>query len=34
MARIGRETDFGPYLDSARKAHKPKRNFMAMLADL
>jgi uncharacterized Zn finger protein len=34
MARIGREADFGPYLDSVRKAHKPKRNFMAMLADL
>lgn len=34
MARIGREADFGPYLDSVRNAHKPKRNFMALLADL
>ena len=34
MARLGREADFGQYLDSVRKTHKPKRNFMAMLNDL
>ncbi len=34
MVRLDQQAQFGPYLDSIRKAHKPKRNFMAMLADL
>lgn len=34
MAHIGREADFSQYLDSVRRTHKPKRNFMAMLNDL
>jgi uncharacterized Zn finger protein len=31
MRRLGREEDFAPYLASLRAAHKPKRNFMALL---
>ena len=31
MRRTGREADFAPYLASLCAAHKPKRNFMAML---
>lgn len=31
MARIGKGSDFAVYLESVRKAHKPKRNFMKML---
>jgi uncharacterized Zn finger protein len=31
MRRLGREADFMPYLASIRAAHKPKRNFTAML---
>ncbi|MGC9458118.1 MAG: SWIM zinc finger family protein, partial [Halothiobacillaceae bacterium] len=34
MARLGREDEFPPYLESVRKTHKPKRNFMAMLKDM
>ena len=34
MGRLDREAEFPQYLDSVRKAHKPKRNFMAMLSDL
>jgi hypothetical protein len=34
MARLDQQVQFGQYLDSIRKAHKPKRNFMAMLNDL
>lgn len=29
--RLGREAEFGDYLAGLRKAHKPKRNFMALL---
>jgi uncharacterized Zn finger protein len=31
MRRLGREADFTTYLANLRKAHKPKRNFMALL---
>ncbi|MBI4481544.1 MAG: SWIM zinc finger family protein [Acidobacteria bacterium] len=31
MVRLGRESDFGPYLESVRAAHRPKRNFMKLL---
>ncbi|MCG3162685.1 MAG: hypothetical protein JMDDDDMK_03990 [Acidobacteria bacterium] len=31
MKRLGREAEFNAYLESIRKAHKPKRNFMALL---
>jgi uncharacterized Zn finger protein len=31
MKRLGQENEFGKYLTSVRVAHKPKRNFMAML---
>lgn len=31
MVRLGRETDFGRYLESVRVAHKPKRNFMKLI---
>ena len=31
---LDRQAKFSQYLDSVRKAHKPKRNFMAMLSDL
>jgi uncharacterized Zn finger protein len=31
MRRLGREADFASYLASLRVAHKPKRNFIAML---
>jgi uncharacterized Zn finger protein len=34
MSLLGKEVDFGQYLDSVRNAHKPKRNFMAMIDDL
>lgn len=34
MARLGREAEFPEYLAAVRAAHKPKRNFMAMLNDL
>jgi uncharacterized Zn finger protein len=34
MAQLGREDEFPPYLESVRKTHKPKRNFMAMLKDM
>lgn len=34
MARLGREREFPPYLATVRAAHKPKRNFMAMIVDL
>jgi uncharacterized Zn finger protein len=34
MVRLGREGDFPAYLESVRGAHKPKRNFMAMLRDM
>jgi len=34
MGRLGREGDFAAYLESVRNAHKPKRNFMAMLRDM
>lgn len=34
MASLGQQDHFGSYLDSVRKAHRPKRNFMAMLDDL
>jgi len=34
MAHLGREDEFPPYLESVRKTHKPKRNFMAMLKDM
>jgi len=34
MARLGRQDEFPPYLESVRKTHKPKRNFMAMLKDM
>ena len=31
MVRLGREADFGRYLESVRVAHKPKRNFMKLI---
>ncbi len=31
MIRLGRESEFAPYLESVRAAHKPKRNFMKLL---
>jgi uncharacterized Zn finger protein len=31
MKRLGQEGEFAEYLAAIRKAHKPKRNFMAML---
>ncbi|MGH9834959.1 MAG: tetratricopeptide repeat protein [Blastocatellia bacterium] len=31
MKRLRREAEFNAYLESIRKAHKPKRNFMALL---
>lgn len=31
MTRISKGSDFAVYLESVRKAHKPKRNFMKML---
>ncbi len=31
MKRLKREAEFNSYLESIRKAHKPKRNFMALL---
>jgi uncharacterized Zn finger protein len=31
MVRVGRESEFAPYLESVRAAHKPKRNFMKLL---
>lgn len=31
MKRLGREAEFTAYLEGVRKAHKPKRNFMALL---
>jgi uncharacterized Zn finger protein len=31
MRRLGREAEFAPYVASLRAAHKPKRNFTAML---
>ncbi|HBW23275.1 MAG: hypothetical protein A2X28_06335 [Elusimicrobia bacterium GWA2_56_46] len=31
MIQIGRETEFAPYLESVRAAHKPKRNFLKLL---
>ena len=34
MARLGREDDFPPYLESVRKTHKPKRNLMAVLKEI
>jgi uncharacterized Zn finger protein len=34
MGQLGRQSQFSQYLDTVRKAHKPKRNFMAMLDDL
>ena len=34
MARLGREDEFPPYLESVHKTHKPKRIFMAMLKDM
>jgi len=33
MSRQDRETEFPEYLAAVRTAHKPKRNFMAMLQD-
>ncbi|NIA06582.1 MAG: hypothetical protein GWP14_02925 [Actinobacteria bacterium] len=32
MTRLGQEAQFAKYLAAVRQAHKPKRNFMAMLA--
>ncbi len=32
MVRLGKEAEFGTYLESVRAAHKPKRNFMKLLA--
>lgn len=34
MVRLDREGDVPEYLESVRKTHKPKRNFMAMLKDM
>ena len=34
MQRLGQEKQFADYLAAVRKAHKPKRNFMAMLERL
>ena len=34
MGRLDRQSKFPQYLDSVRKTHKRKRNFMAMLSDL
>jgi hypothetical protein len=34
MGRLDQQAQFVQYLDSVRKTHKPKRNFMAMLNDL
>ncbi len=31
MKRLKREAEFNTYLEGLRKAHKPKRNFMALL---
>jgi uncharacterized Zn finger protein len=31
MSRLGRKADFKGYLETVRAAHKPKRNFMALL---
>jgi Family of unknown function (DUF6880) len=31
MKRLGRDEEFAVYLEGIRKAHKPKRNFMALL---
>jgi uncharacterized Zn finger protein len=31
MVRLGREADFGRYIESVRIAHKPKRNFMKLI---
>lgn len=31
MQRLGRAAEFAVYLEGLRKAHKPKRNFMALL---
>jgi len=31
MRRLGREAEFASHLASLRVAHKPKRNFIAML---
>ncbi len=31
MVCLGREADFGRYLESVRVAHKPKRNFMKLI---
>lgn len=31
MARLGRGTDFTPYLETVRTAHKAKRNFMKLI---
>ena len=32
MVRLGRVNAFASYLESVRLAHKPKRNFMKLLA--
>ena len=32
MVRLGRAGEFASYLESVRLAHKPKRNFMKLLA--
>lgn len=34
MKQLGRQKEFDAYLQSIRIAHKPKRNFMALLDKL
>jgi uncharacterized Zn finger protein len=31
LARLGREAEFGAYVQTVRAAHKPKRNFLKLL---
>jgi uncharacterized Zn finger protein len=34
LQRLGRDGEFASYLEALRKAHKPKRNLMALLNQL